>query len=256
MNHESSNDPELPQPGQSQPGQQGQPTAAPDSVARTLGQGLAAAAKRSGLGAVADGHAPSSRNLLLAMGGVRGLAETILPSLVFLVVYTFTKDVPWAIGTSVLAAVIFTVLRLIARTPVTQAVAGLLGVGASAVLALLTGRGEDNFVLGLLTNGAYGAVLLVSILVGWPLLGLAIGYLMNDGLNWRKDKPKFRAMQLLTALWVAMFVARLAVQLPLYYGHNVEGLAIAKLAMGLPLYVPLLLVSWLIVRSVYPHRQR
>lgn len=218
----------------------------------TLGQSLAAAAKKSGLGVVAQGETPSGGALLTAMGGIRGLVETIVPGLVFLVLYTFTKNVPLAIGASVLVAVVFTVLRLIARTPVVQAVAGLIGVGASAILTLLTGRGEDNFVLGLVTNGAYGLVLLVSILIGWPVIGLAVGYLMNDGLKWRKNKARFRAMQILTLLWLALFVLRLAVELPLYFAHNVEGLGIAKLLMGLPLYVPLVLLSWLMVRSLYP----
>ncbi|TAM70189.1 MAG: DUF3159 domain-containing protein [Microbacteriaceae bacterium] len=231
--------------------------AAPHSDARSeslpgaLGQGLAAAAKRSGLAAVAEGQAPTGAALLTAMGGIRGLAETILPGLVFLVVYTFTMNVPVALGASVAVAVVFTVLRMAGRTPVTQAVAGLIGVGASAILALLTGKGSDNFIIGLITNGAYGLAILISLLVGWPLIGLAVGYLMGDGLAWRRDRAKYRALQLITVCWLALFVARLVVELPLYLADNVAGLAIAKLLMGVPLYAPLVLVTWLVVRSVY-----
>jgi hypothetical protein len=224
------------------------------SLADTIGSGLAAAAQRSGLGAGATGDTPTGRALLAAMGGVRGLAETIVPGLVFLVVYTFTFNVPLSLGASVAVAVVFTVLRLIGRTPVTQAIAGLIGVGASAILALLTGRGSDNFVLGLVTNGAYGAALLASVLVGWPLIGLAAGYLMGDGIAWRADRGKFRAFQWLTLVWLAMFVARLVVELPLYIADNVTGLAIAKLLMGVPLYAPLVLLTWLVVRSLYGSR--
>ncbi|HEY5222901.1 MAG TPA: DUF3159 domain-containing protein [Microbacteriaceae bacterium] len=227
------------------------PDSRPDSLAGALGQGLAAAAKRSGLGAVADGQSPSGAALLAAMGGIRGLAETILPGLVFLVVYTFTMNVPLALGASVAIAVVFTVLRVIGRTPVTQAVAGLLGVGASAILALLTGKGSDNFIIGLITNGAYGLAILISLLVGWPLIGLAVGYLMGDGVAWRRDRAKYRALQLVTLCWLALFVTRLAVEVPLYLANNVSGLAIAKLLMGVPLYAPLVLVTWLVVRSVY-----
>ncbi|MEO8908322.1 MAG: DUF3159 domain-containing protein [Microbacteriaceae bacterium] len=223
----------------------------PDSLSGALGQSLAAAAKRSGLGAVAEGQAPTGGALLAAMGGIRGLAETILPGLVFLVVYTFTMNVPWALGASVAIAIVFTVLRVVGRTPVTQAVAGLIGVGASAILALLTGKGSDNFVIGLVTNGAYGLAILISLLVGWPLIGLAVGYLMGDGVAWRRDRGKYRALQLLTVCWLALFVVRLVVELPLYLADNVSGLAIAKLLMGVPLYAPLVLLSWLVVRSVY-----
>jgi uncharacterized membrane protein len=61
-------------------------------------------------------------------------------------------------------------------------------------------------------------------------------------------------MQGLTIVWVAMFAARLAVQAPLYYAGNLELLATFKLVMGLPLYAPLLVLSWLVVRAVFPHR--
>jgi hypothetical protein len=221
------------------------------SVAGAIGQGLAAAAQRSGLGDVASQDRPTGRALLAGMGGVRGLVETILPGFVFLLLYAFTASVPISVGASVGVALLFTIARIIGHTPVTQAVAGLIGVAASAVLSLVTGRGEDNFVLGLYTNGAYAVVLLVSILIGWPVIGLAVGYLMGDGLAWRGTRSKFRAMQVLTLCWMGLFVARLVVQLPLYFAGNVEGLAIAKLIMGPPLYGLLLLVSWLIVRAVY-----
>lgn len=229
----------------------GRAAALDPSVPSAFGQSLAAAAKRSGLGQVAEGDTPNGTVLLAAMGGIRGLAETILPGLVFLVIYTFTRDVPISLGASVAVAVVFTIVRLIGRSPVTQAVAGLIGVGASAVLALITGRGSDNFVLGLVTNGAYAFALLVSILVRWPLIGVAVGYLMGEGLAWKKDRTKYRALQWLTVGWLALFVLRLAVQVPLYFADNVEGLAITKLLMGIPLYAPLVLLSWLIVRSVY-----
>jgi hypothetical protein len=111
--------------------------------------------------------------------------------------------------------------------------------------------GRDNFILGLITNAAYALAILISILVRWPVIGLAVGYLMGDGTAWRHDKTKYRALQLLTLCWLGLFVARLAVQLPLYLADNISGLAITKLLMGVPLYAPLVLLSWLVVRSVY-----
>ncbi|MDQ1584619.1 MAG: hypothetical protein QOF36_2673 [Microbacteriaceae bacterium] len=227
--------------------------AAPSSVPGAIGESLAAAAKKAGIGQLAE-DAPTGRALLGALGGIRGLAETIIPGLVFLVLYTFTVNVPLSIGASVAVAVVFTIVRLVGRTPVTQAIAGLIGVGASAILALITGKGEDNFLLGLWTNAAYGAALLISVLVGWPLIGLAVGYLTGDGLAWRKNKGQYRAMQALTLGWCLLFAARLVVELPLYFAHTTqatEALALVKLLMGVPLYAPLLLVSWFIVRAVF-----
>lgn len=252
-----SKDPELKAPGEARSEEEASTanmSASP--VVANLGESLARAARGSGLGGFADGDTPTGAALLGALGGVRGLLETIVPGLVFLVIFTFTKDVPLAIGLSAAVAVIFTLVRIAGKTPVTQAVAGLIGVGVSAILALVTGRGEDNFVLGLWTNAAYAAALLVSILARWPLIGLAAGYLMGVGLNWRKAKTTFRVMQALTLLWFLLFAARLAVQAPLYFAHTPEAtsaLALAKLLMGVPLYAPLLLVTWFVVKGQFPH---
>lgn len=219
--------------------------------ATVLGASLAGAARKAGLGDLMESERPTGAALLKAMGGVRGIIEAIVPGLLFLLVFTFTKSLPWALGVSVGVAAILTLLRIIGKTPVTAALGGLVGVVLSAVLALITNKPEDNFVLGFITNGAYGAVLLVSVFVGWPLIGLAVGFLMNDGVAWRQDRVKRRALRWLTLAWAGLFILRLAVQLPLYYSGNVEWLGSTKLLMGIPLYAPLLVVSWLVVRGLY-----
>ena len=48
------------------------------------------------------------------------------------------------------------------------------------------------------------------------------------------------------------FFARLAVQLPLYLAGDVTALGTLKLIMGLPLFAPLIAVTWLVVRALYP----
>jgi hypothetical protein len=228
-----------------------------EASAPGLGDSIAAAARRSGLGQLTESDGSTGAALLGALGGVRGLCETILPGLVFLVLFTFTQNVPLSIVASVAVAVVFTVVRIVGKTPVTQAMAGLIGVGISAILALITGRGEDNFLLGIWTNAAYAAGILISILVRWPVIGLAAGYLMGDGVAWRRDKRKFRVMQALTFLWFLLFAARLVVQVPLYLAHTdaaTSALALTKLLMGVPLYAPLLLVTWFVVKGQFPQK--
>ncbi len=232
-------------------GREPSPVPESESSRSRFGASMADAAKRAGFEPVARGNVATGRALLTAMGGARGLIETIVPGLFFLVIYTVTTSLPLSLAVSVGMAIAFAVWRIIVKTPVTQALVGLLGVGGSAALALLTNRPEDNFVFGLVTNGVYGVVLLVSVCIGWPLVGLAVGYLMGDGTAWRRNRAKFFAMQIVTLCWVGLFALRLAVQLPLYFTGNISWLATTKLLMGVPLYVPVLLLSWLIVRSVY-----
>ena len=93
--------------------------------------------------------------MLKSAGGVQGIAESILPGLVFLVAFTITRDLTLALIAALAAAAAFTVARLVQRRPLTQALAGIAGVGISAWLANTTGKAEDFYVLGFFTNAAY-----------------------------------------------------------------------------------------------------
>ncbi|GAA3772183.1 hypothetical protein GCM10022240_25330 [Microbacterium kribbense] len=230
----------------------GQPAAS-----ELIGAALGGAARRAGLD---PAQATSTGHLVWrAMGGWRGILESVLPTLVFIVVWTVTVDPAtgqgnlWlAVGLSVGLAVVFTLARLIGRSPAAAALGGLIATAAAAGLALWTGRAADNFILGLVTNGAYGTAALVSALIGWPLIGLAVGWLMNDGTAWRQDARKRRVFFWLTIGWAGLFALRLAVELPLFLTDQVTALGTLKLIMGLPLFAPMVAVTWLAVRGLYP----
>lgn len=223
----------------------------PARPANVFAEGMAEAARRAGFSQAAGGEKIDGRLLLGAMGGIRGLIEAVLPGLVFLVTYSLTRDLVPALVAPVVIGVLFAVARLVQKQTVTQAIGGLVGIAVSAVLALLTGKAEDFYVPGFWTNAVYAVALLVSVAIKWPLVGLAVGFLTGDGLAWRADPLKRRMLTLLTLCWAGLFVARLVVQLPLYFAGNVEALGATRLLMGIPLYAPLLVVSWLMVRSVY-----
>ena len=207
--------------------------------------------RRTGLGQVAPGEVPTGRSLLKAVGGLRGLVESILPGLAFLVLYATTKNLPLSVLVPVALAVLFVVTRLLTRTPVTQAFAGIVGIAISATLALVSGRAEANFLPGIVINILSLAVLLVSILVRWPLIGVIVGFLTNETSQWRAQKAKRRVLYLTTWLWAGLFALRLAVEVPLYLAHEAEWLAGVKLLLGVPLYAGMLWVTWLLVRAVY-----
>ena len=220
------------------------------SASELLGAALGDAARRAGL----DPAAGKSTGHVVwhAMGGWRGILESVLPSLAFLVIYTASKDLLPALAISVGLAAVFTIVRLATKSPPSAAIGGLIATVAAAALALWTGRAEDNFVWGFVTNTAYGTAFLVSALIGWPLIGLAVGFLMGEGTRWRQDRRKRRAFFWLSIAWAGLFAARLAVQLPLYFAGNVTALGTTKLIMGLPLFAPLVAVTWLAVRALYP----
>ena len=249
-----------------EPGEHEREDAAPQRPdASDFSRQFAAAAEKSGLGALAREEKLSARDVLGAVGGVRGILEALLPGLVFLTAYSVLTSVvgqdPQAalvpsLAASVGLAVVFTVVRIATKGQPTQAIAGLIGVIASAGLALWTGDARDNYVLGFFTNAAYALGLLVSLLVRWPVIGLVVGFLMGDGVAWRDDRRKYRAAQFLTLVWIGFFIARLVVQVPLYLADNVEALGVTRLLMGVPLYALLLVFTWLVVRAVYPSASR
>lgn len=233
------------------------PSNEPDSTEQsadateTFKEALGSAVRKAGIGQVAPGEVPTGASLLSAVGGVRGLIEAVLPGLGFLVVYTFTREVLPSVIAPVVVALGFVIVRLVTKSPATQAFVGVVGIALSAGLALVTGRAEDNFLFGLIINVVSLTVLLLSLAVRWPLIGLVAGLLTNELTAWRENRAKRRVLTLATWLWVGLFALRLAVQAPLYFSRQTEWLAATKLLMGIPLYAGMLWVTWMLVKSVY-----
>jgi hypothetical protein len=216
----------------------------------TFREAMAQVIGRSSLGQVKPGETPSGRALLAAMGGVRGLVESILPGLGFLVVYTVTHNLLWSVLAPLAVAIVFVVIRVATKSPVASAIAGVLGIALSAVLALITGKAADNFVLGFFINGVIFLAAAISLIVRRPFIGALVGLFTGDP-QWRHDQAKFRVATVATILWGILFGARLAVELPLYFANAVNVLATVKLIMGVPLYAALLWVTWLLVRTAW-----
>ena len=220
----------------------------------TFREAFGSLARSAGIGQVAPGEIPTARSLLGAVGGVRGLIESILPGLTFLVLYTITRNLPLSVIVPVVVAIGFVIARLISHSAVTQSLVGVFGVAISAGLALLTGRAEDNFVPGIVINCVSLSVLLISLAVRYPLIGLVVGVLANEGVEWRTQPAKRRVLTIATWMWCGLFAVRLIAEVPLYLSGQVELLAGIKLVLGVPFYAALLWVTWLLVRTVYPPR--
>jgi hypothetical protein len=217
----------------------------------TFSESLAAAAKQSGLSQLKPGETPSARALLGAIGGVRGIIESIVPGIAFLAIYLTTHNLLIAVLAPALVALVFVVARVGAKSPISSAVTGAVLLAITAVLTLITGRAVNNFVPGILINAVGFIVMLVSILVRWPLIGLVVGLLFGDVEGWRKDAAKRRILTIATWFWVALFGIRLAIEVPLYFADDVTALGVVRLITSVPLYAVCLWATWLLVRGVY-----
>jgi hypothetical protein len=226
------------------------------SASSVLGQAFGAAARRAGLARARSTSTGAA--VWSAIGGVRGIVESVLPLVVFLVSLTIWPDNNLiAVIASVAAAGVFTIVRLAQKQAPSAALGGLVAVGVAGALVLFTGRAEDNFIPGFITNVLYGSAFLVSAFAGWSIIGLAVGFLMDDGVAWRKDRRKRRVFFWLAIMWGALFFLRLGVQFPMWLAGGddvVQVLGTVKLVMGIPLFAPLVAVTWLSARAVYSDR--
>jgi hypothetical protein len=197
-----------------------------------------------------QGHNEDKDKVLNALGGKRGLIDSGLPALVFLIVFNISgKDVNTALYSAVALSIVLTLLRLLKRETVQHAFSGLIGVGICAFISKRTGNAADFYLPGLWINAGYGLLYAVTNLVKWPILGVMLGPILGENLLWRKDPARLNAYIKAGWLWVAMFAARLIVQYPLYESGNINALGTARLLMGYPLFILTAWGTWQILRK-------
>lgn len=188
-------------------------------------------------------------NLIDEMGGPQGVADSSLPGLLFVAVYSVSgQDLQLSAIAAVGLAAVISLIRLIRGESIRFAAAGFIGVAIAGFIATRTGRAEDFFLPGLLFNAGYAVAYAVSIAVGWPLMGVLIGPLIGDGMKWRQDPARVRLFNRMSWVWVALFTTRLAVQLPFYLAGSLVALGIARTAMGLPLFALGIWLCYLLLR--------
>jgi len=195
-------------------------------------------------------------SLLASVGGPLGIAEAIIPSTVFVIMIAITKNTVASVLTAAGLSAIFLIRQIIAKKPLTQAIAGAVGIAISAFLPLREGgQAADYFIQGFITNAVYFAVLSASVLVRWPIIGVLAGLLLGEGTAWRKDKAQLRRFTVATLVWIALFAGRLIVQVPLYFAQQTELLGIFRIAMGTPLYALCIWFTWLLIRGIITTRR-
>jgi hypothetical protein len=195
-------------------------------------------------------HHEDKAKVLAAFGGKKGLIDSGIPSVIFLVVFNVTDELQSALIASVAVSALLTIIRLAMRETIQHAVSGLIGSLICAWFANRTGNASDLYIPKLLTNLGYGSVYLIANLAGWPILGLLLGPILGENLQWRKDPARARAYKRASWLWVGMFFARIAVQYPIYRSENVNLLGTVNLAMGYPLFLATAYGSWMILKTV------
>jgi len=197
-----------------------------------------------------DGHLEDRAKVLGALGGTRGLLDSGLPSIVFLLVFNITHSLNNSAITAVVLSVFFSIARLVKRETLQHAISGVIGVVFCALLARHTGKAADFYLPGLIINVIYGIIYSVANIAGWPVLGVLLGPVLGENLAWRKVPARKKAYLRAGWLWVALFTSRLLVQYPLYRTNHINWLGTARLIMGTPFFLLVAWGTWLILRKV------
>ncbi|WP_245712932.1 DUF3159 domain-containing protein [Micromonospora nigra] len=187
------------------------------------------------------------------LGGRRGAVDATLPPVAFAVGWLVTGQSVWGGVIAALATGAGVAGWRLRRGDRPRSVlVGLLAVCVAALVVLRTGRAEDFFLLQLLANAASTLAWVVSVVVRWPLLGVVVGAVLGQRARWRRDPALLRAYTRGSWVWVATYVLRVAVFLPLYLSGQVLALTVARVALSWPLVAAVLAVSWVVVRRSLP----
>ncbi|MCW2681552.1 MAG: hypothetical protein JWM62_2953 [Frankiales bacterium] len=191
-----------------------------------------------------SGEPAAKPALVEALGGKRGLIDSGLPAVVFVLVNSVaqafsTREAALnaAMVSAVAVGVLVVLLRLVRKETLQQAVSGFLGLAIAVFFARRSGEARGFFLPGIFINIAYGSAFLISALIGRPLVGAI--YAAIDGLDkrWREDPRLRRVFAVATVGWSLVFASRAVVQGVLYAMDRPGLLAAARLLMGWPLTI-------------------
>jgi hypothetical protein len=197
-----------------------------------------------------QGNNDDKDKVVKALGGKKGLIDSGLPSLVFLITFNVSnQNIDTALYAAVSLSIVLTLIRLVKRETLQHAFSGLVGIGICALISRRSGNAADFYLPGLWINAGYALLYTLTNLFKWPILGLLLGPILGENLMWRKDPARLRAYVNAGWLWVAMFTARLVIQYPLYVSGNVNVLGTARLIMGYPLFILTAWGTWQILKK-------
>ncbi|MCV7432737.1 DUF3159 domain-containing protein [Mycolicibacterium bacteremicum] len=169
-------------------------------------------------------------------GGVRGLIYSGAPVSVYAVTSAMAGRIPAVIAAVSVAALVFG-WQLVKRESLRPALWGFLGVAACAGLALFTGEAKDFYLPGIWIALAVAITLTASIAIRRPLVGVVWAWVTGRDDAWRRVPRVRLAFDLVTAVMAIVSWSRFLVQNHLYATNEAELLAVARLAMGWPLFL-------------------
>lgn len=204
-------------------------------------------------------------SVLSSVGGTRGIVESILPELTFLVVFLISHDLMLTVVVSLVLCAVMLVARLVQRQTVAGVVSGAVMVLICLFAAYKSADARNYYLPACIINAVWAVVLGVSLAARRPGIGYFVELIASPPTEsltawyhgWHDDVELRRAYTKATWLWVLMFVVRDAAQVPLWLTGHVYALGTVTLVLGVPLFALVCWISYLIIATPrHDHRQR
>ena len=185
-----------------------------------------------------------------ALGGKSGLIDSTVPSIFFLLTYNITHNLKICLYLSIAVAAVLMAIRLIRKTTLIHSIGGFLAAVFCAYFAWKSGSAKSYYAPSLWKNSAFLAIYGISLAARFPLIGILLGPILGENLEWRSNRPRYRAYRNATWIWFALFAIRLAIQYPLFKANQLNALGVANIFLGVPLYLVVLWGTWLAIKNV------
>jgi hypothetical protein len=186
--------------------------------------------------------------LLARAGGIRGLVYSSLPVTIF-----GATSQPLGLGPALAAALGVAALiltwQLLRRESTRPAFFGFAAVAVGAAFAFVTGQAKDFYLPGIWMYLLLAIVFTSSLLVRRPLVGVGWAWITGRDGGWRRVPRVRLAFDVATAAMATASWARFLVQYYLYDTDQAELLAVARIAMGWPVFLVTSTAIYLAVRT-------
>jgi hypothetical protein len=159
---------------------------------------------------VADSEELRVGHFLALMGGAKGVFDSSLPAVVFIVV-RLLSDLNTGIVAAVAAGLLVMAYRRIRGESLQYCLSGFFGLLIAVAIAKATGTGKGFFLPGIVLTALSGIGFAVSNLVKQPAVALTLVAIDAKYEAWKTDPALRRACVLSTWVWAASFLIRSAV---------------------------------------------
>ncbi|MFI5805976.1 DUF3159 domain-containing protein [Streptomyces sp. NPDC051561] len=183
--------------------------------------------------------------LFEAFGGVRGMVETVLPGLLFVTLFTITKNLHTSAIAALGISLLLVVVRLVRKDTMKHAFSGVFGVAFGVVFAMITGNAKDFMLPGMLYTLGLSLAYLITAVAGVPLIGLMLGPVFKENLSWRTRNPgRKKAYTKASYAWGLILLTKCAILFPLYWWADTTKFGWVAVALKIPPFLLAVYLTW------------